>query len=788
MNDQDLILEFVKLRKTGVPRKKVLSQLHTSDKKIKDCFTKYPEIEKEYIRATKVGECNVAKHKADKKGELLLPVFMEQFRAGERRDDIIKSLNTSLGVIQRAMERHEEILKEYKELATYRMKHSGMTKTEAETREVIERFVSNYERLKHIKESLKEAHTTSAFVNSNISKYPELKERYLKVSPIVKKANTGRSTEEYKRIIESTIQEYRTSDKSIAKIVEDSGIAISNFRNKLKLFPNLQEEYKLLRAERIKNGVKDNRKLRSKAYTVKDSIVEMYRNKESIAKIAKTFKIGPSVIKKILAGQGISLRTQQELNNISSVNRCLIKTDEEWLSLYEEYKVDYNLDKVAKKHKTSSETVKKNFSRLHLPVKRVSNVTYKTNQGDFKRYDKDYWKSIYEYYMEHSEKDTLSYVGISQKSFNSILKIYGWKKRTRIEENEFSKSVESSKYLMKQLQELEEYELLDRFTGFTRDGLYKKYRIKHKPCGKVITRTLHDLGSIRCYHCYPKSRGENFIADYLASKVPIIRGDRQLIAPKEIDVIIPSLKVAIEYNGSYWHSSKWINKKAHSIKTQECLNKGYKLYHFWDYQDNNKIIDKLNQLMGLSKKVYARNTEVKEVSYQDKKEFFDNYHLSNDCTTSFALGLYRNEKMYACMSFRLNKDAIEIARYACKEGYTVVGGFSKLLKHSIELIKVKYPSVTTVISYCNRDITPDYHDSVYYKNGFTFIKDTGNIMSYYDSKKGKIVSREKFQKHKLKGTFLDYKGQNVREFLESKQIYEIHNSGNWKFERSINED
>ena len=77
MNDHDLIIEFVKLRKTGVPRKKVLSQLHTSDKKIKDCFTKYPEIEKEYIKATKAGECNVAKHKADKKGELLLPVFME---------------------------------------------------------------------------------------------------------------------------------------------------------------------------------------------------------------------------------------------------------------------------------------------------------------------------------------------------------------------------------------------------------------------------------------------------------------------------------------------------------------------------------------------------------------------------------------------------------------------------------------------------------------------------------------------------------------------------------------
>jgi len=772
----------------GIPRKKVISQLHTSDKKIKDCFNKYPEIEKEYIKATKAGECNVAKHKADKKGELLLPIFMERFRAGERRDNILRSIGTSLEVIQRAMKRHEEILNEYRELATYRMKHSGMTKTEAETREVIEKFVFNYEKLKNVKESLRETHTTLAFINNNINKYLDLKERYLKVPPAVKKLRTDGSIEKYRIIIENIIQEYKTSDKSISKIVLDSGIALSNFKNKLKLFPNLQEEYNSIKIERIKKEPKDNRKIRSKAYIVKDDIINMYTNKESLTAIAKTFKIGPVVIKKILEDQGIPLRTQQELNDISSINKCPIKTDEEWLFLYEEYKADYNLNNVAKKHGTSGETIKKNFNRLHLPIKRVSNSIYKTNQGEYKRYDKDYWKSVYEYYTKHSEKDTLSYIGISQKSFNSILKLYGWRKRTRTEENTFSKTIESNKYLMKQLQELKEYELLDRFTGVIHNGLYKKYRIKHKPCGKIITRTLHDLSSMRCYHCYPKSRGENFIADYLSSKISIIRGDRQLIAPKEIDVIIPSLKVAIEYNGSYWHSSKWINKKAHSIKTQECLNKGYKLYHFWDYQDSNKVIDKLNQLMGLSKKVYARNTEIKEVSYQDKKEFFDTYHLSNDCVTSFALGLYRSETLYACMSFRLNKNKIEIARYACKEGYTIVGGFSKLLKHSIKVIRAKYPLVTSIVSYCNRDITPDYHDSVYYKNGFTFIKDTGSIMSYYDSKKGKIVSREKFQKHKLKGIFPDYNEQNVKEFLESKQIYELHNSGNWRFERGINEN
>ena len=109
--------------------------------------------------------------------------------------------------------------------------------------------------------------------------------------------------------------------------------------------------------------------------------------------------------------------------------------------------------------------------------------------------------------------------------------------------------------------------------------------------------------------------------------------------------------------------------------------------------------------------------------------------------------------------------------------------FSKLFKYACG--RIKSIGVAKVITYCNRDWTPDYRDSVYYKNGFTFVKNTGSIMKYYNQKTGKIHSREKYQKHKLYKLFSDYKGGDVNKFLKDKGILRIYNSGNWRFEYSL---
>ena len=55
----------------------------------------------------------------------------------------------------------------------------------------------------------------------------------------------------------------------------------------------------------------------------------------------------------------------------------------------------------------------------------------------------------------------------------------------------------------------------------------------------------------RCLHCYPKYRsaGELELADFCKQYYPDLKeNDRELIKPYELDIVIPELKLAIEFN------------------------------------------------------------------------------------------------------------------------------------------------------------------------------------------------------------------------------------------------
>lgn len=88
-----------------------------------------------------------------------------------------------------------------------------------------------------------------------------------------------------------------------------------------------------------------------------------------------------------------------------------------------------------------------------------------------------------------------------------------------------------------------------------------------KKCNKEFKQYWYTTGHIftdstyakipRCPFCYPKyhSIGEqeiiNFCKQYFNN---IIEYDRQLIKPYELDIIIPERKLAIEFNGIWYHS------------------------------------------------------------------------------------------------------------------------------------------------------------------------------------------------------------------------------------------
>ena len=80
------------------------------------------------------------------------------------------------------------------------------------------------------------------------------------------------------------------------------------------------------------------------------------------------------------------------------------------------------------------------------------------------------------------------------------------------------------------------------------------------------------------------------------NKRDVIRDETQKY---ELDIFIPALNIAIEYNGDYWHSSKLKDKYYHQRKTILCYEQGIQLIHIYEFQWKNykeQIKNKLRKL------------------------------------------------------------------------------------------------------------------------------------------------------------------------------------------------
>lgn len=233
---------------------------------------------------------------------------------------------------------------------------------------------------------------------------------------------------------------------------------------------------------------------------------------------------------------------------------------------------------------------------------------------------------------------------------------------------------------------------------------------------------LHTQLKIFIANAY-RSKGEKEVYDYVKSLVDdeVYYQCRGIIknidngSKLELDIYIPSKKVAIEYNGSYWHSR--CDKNYHLNKTLACEELGIRLIHIWDYEwiyQQGLIKRFLKNLLTSKIKIGARKCIIKKVKAEEEKEFLNIYHLQGYQKSMVCYGLYYKEELLQLMSFsksRYRKSIpYELLRLCTKEGYTIIGGSNKLLK---EFEKEYNPS--SIVSYCNRD---KFGGNVYTQLGF----------------------------------------------------------------------
>ena len=241
--------------------------------------------------------------------------------------------------------------------------------------------------------------------------------------------------------------------------------------------------------------------------------------------------------------------------------------------------------------------------------------------------------------------------------------------------------------------------------------------------------------------------------------IPCIRNDRSIIPPKELDIVFTSKKLAIEINGLYYHSEKFLRSKYYHLdKTTKCNDNGYNLLQFWDYEINtkfDKVINIIKSKLGFGDRIYARHTKVKIIQSDEKRDFINKYHLQNDVSSSVNIGLYFKDDLVMVATFgnpRFSKseNTFELLRLCSISGFTIVGGASKLIKF---FTKNYMNTNDTLISYCDRRYSSG---NVYVKAGFSLSSISPPGFFYINSSGNYAGSRYQFQKHLLPNKLVNF--------------------------------
>lgn len=229
-----------------------------------------------------------------------------------------------------------------------------------------------------------------------------------------------------------------------------------------------------------------------------------------------------------------------------------------------------------------------------------------------------------------------------------------------------------------------------------------------------------------CRRC-SSSSSEKELQNFIESLGFVVESNkRDIIPPLELDIYIPELNFAIEFNGIYWHSDKFKDKNYHFQKMSLCKKKGITLFQIWEDDWNGKkdILKKMikHKLKVLEEPtVYARNTHFSKISSVEAKQFLDENHIQGYSHASKNFCLKDKEgNIVSVMSTSLHERELFIDRYATS--LNVPGGFSKLLKHTIAYYDDNFDKVSTfsdnMISegklyedndfYIDKIINPDY--------------------------------------------------------------------------------
>jgi len=368
-------------------------------------------------------------------------------------------------------------------------------------------------------------------------------------------------------------------------------------------------------------------------------------------------------------------------------------------------------------------------------------------------------RKIKAYYLKYGVNNPFQSDEIMQKVRAQYKQKFGVEYPSQIEDvrKKASETVRKTRYkFLYDLQRgLSKVDLLFSEDEFIDLSYQHRYKVRCQKCGNIFDDHFDGNGHPRCLVCFPNIAGYSYaekeILDYIQHLIPmenVISRDRSLLKNLELDIYVPSFKIAIEYDGLFWHSEMGggKNKLYHLNKMERCHMNGIQLITIFEDEWNNKkeiVKNKLHHLFCKSvNKLYARKCKIEEITGKHSTIFLEKYHIQGRCPSKVNVGLFYNNELISVMTFgspriimghsAIDTDEYELLRYA--SAGLVVGGASKMLSYFIRNYHPK-----KIISFADRRWSMG---SLYEKMGFTNKQII--IPSFWYFKPGYAVRYHKF--------------------------------------------
>ena len=181
----------------------------------------------------------------------------------------------------------------------------------------------------------------------------------------------------------------------------------------------------------------------------------------------------------------------------------------------------------------------------------------------------------------------------------------------------------------------------------------------------------------------------------------------------ELDLWYPKERVAVEYNGEYWHSSANSKSENHILKTAICENKKIHLINiferFWKNKEQRlKIINILTNVLSPEKLLPVQGI-VAEISEENARKFIRQNNIEGITRARFHIGTFQKDGLLINMlSYNIKEDILNICKFTTRTGY--LEDYTILIDR---LKQIYHPKIIKVS--CNRLY---YDGSIFLNIGF----------------------------------------------------------------------